>query len=177
MTALGAGDRFDIFILSDNRDLRIALDELHAAEWLRKSLFPHMRVYYRRRLDNRHRKAGILPISSPAGGGTTAYDRARCRQHDARGDARHLARAMAADPKAGIIQTVPALHRRNTLSPGLHVSSPVASMGRSSRRDLPPGMPRRQLLGPHNASSAPRRVRRIGGVAELRAASPSRAYS
>src|SRR6476661_8643343 len=40
---LGAADRFDIFILSDTRDLRIALDELHALDWLKKALFPHMR--------------------------------------------------------------------------------------------------------------------------------------
>ena len=33
---LGAAERFDIFILSDTRDLRIALDELHAVDWLKQ---------------------------------------------------------------------------------------------------------------------------------------------
>ena len=31
-----------------------------AVDWLKKALFPHLRVYYRRRLENKHKKAGNI---------------------------------------------------------------------------------------------------------------------
>jgi membrane glycosyltransferase len=113
---LGAADHFDIFILSDTRDLRVALEELHAVDWLKKALFPHVRVHYRRRLENKHRKAGNIADFVTRWGGH--YDHMIVLDADSTmsGDTLlTLARAMAADPKAGIIQTVPALHHRNTL--------------------------------------------------------------
>jgi len=113
---LGAADHFDIFILSDTRDLRVALDELHALDWLRKALFPHMRVYYRRRLENKHRKAGNIADFVTRWGGH--YDHMVVLDADSTMSGETLltlARAMAVDPKAGIIQTVPLLHRRKTL--------------------------------------------------------------
>jgi membrane glycosyltransferase len=116
ITRLGAADHFDIFILSDTRDLRVALDELHALEWLRKALFPHLRVHYRRRLENKHRKAGNIADFVTRWGGQ--YDHMVVLDADSTMSGETLvtlARAMAADPKAGIIQTVPLLHRRKTL--------------------------------------------------------------
>jgi membrane glycosyltransferase len=116
ITRLGAADRFDIFILSDTRDLRVALDELHAVDWLKKALFPHMRVYYRRRLENKHRKAGNIADFVTRWGGHYEHMIVLDADSTMSGETLlTLARAMAADPKAGIIQTVPALHRRNTL--------------------------------------------------------------
>jgi len=113
---LGAADRFDIFILSDTRDLRIALDELHALDWLKKALFPHMRVYYRRRLENTHKKAGNIADFTTRWGGNYEHMIVLDADSTMSGETLvTLAGAMAADPMAGIIQTVPALHRRNTL--------------------------------------------------------------
>jgi membrane glycosyltransferase len=116
ITRLGAADKFDMFILSDTRDLRIALDELHAIDWLKKALFPHMRVYYRRRLENKHKKAGNIADFVTRWGGHYEHMVVLDADSTMSGETLlTLARAMAADPKAGIIQTVPALHRRNTL--------------------------------------------------------------
>jgi membrane glycosyltransferase len=116
ISRLGAADRFDIFILSDTRDLRIALDELHAVDRLKKAVFPHMRVYYRRRLENKHKKAGNIADFVTRWGGHYEHMIVLDADSTMSGETLlTLARAMTADPKAGIIQTVPALHRRNTL--------------------------------------------------------------
>ena len=60
LAAAGVAKDFDIFILSDTRDLAVADLELHCFQRLRQRLEGRVNVYYRRRLENRHRKAGNI---------------------------------------------------------------------------------------------------------------------
>jgi membrane glycosyltransferase len=112
----GAGAHFDIFVLSDTRDLAIADAELKALANLRRTLAGKIAVYYRRRLDNHHRKAGNIADWVERWGG--AYDHMIVLDADSMMSAptmMALARAMEADPHAGIIQSVPVLFNRVTL--------------------------------------------------------------
>ncbi|MFO1089259.1 MAG: glucans biosynthesis glucosyltransferase MdoH [Hyphomicrobiales bacterium] len=112
----GAGTAFDIYVLSDTRDLAIADAELKALSSLREALDGRIAVYYRRRLDNYHRKAGNIADWVTRWGG--AYDHMIVLDADSIMTAdtmTALARAMEADPHAGIIQSVPVLFNRVTL--------------------------------------------------------------
>jgi membrane glycosyltransferase len=113
---LGAERYFDIFVLSDTRDINHAREEERAARLLRTRLGGKVAVYYRRRKINRHKKAGNIADFVTRWGG--AYGHMIVLDADSEMDARTLvalARAMAADPKAGIIQTLPLLRNRLTL--------------------------------------------------------------
>ncbi len=68
----GAGKSFDVFILSDTRKDDTAKVELMFFEALRHLLGKNMAVYYRRRGDNHHRKAGNIADFVIRWGG--AYD-------------------------------------------------------------------------------------------------------
>ncbi len=110
------GSAFDIVILSDTRDHDIAEAEMAAARRLGSMMAGRMAVYYRRRADNRHRKAGNIADFVARWGGR--YDHMVVLDADSTMTAEtlaHLARAMAADPAAGIIQTLPALTGRLSL--------------------------------------------------------------
>ena len=76
---------------------------------------PAIKVYYRRRDNNHHRKAGNIADFVTRWGG--AYDHMIVLDADSDMSAAAmitLARAMAADPKSGIIQSLPLLHNRWT---------------------------------------------------------------
>ena len=111
----GAQRHFDIFVLSDTRKDDVAQREEDCFKALRLAMHGEMGVYYRRRADNRHRKAGNIGDFVTRWGG--AYDHMIVLDADSEmsGDILvTLARAMAADPAAGIIQSLPLLHNRWT---------------------------------------------------------------
>jgi len=111
----GVARHFDIFVLSDTRKEPIAEAEREAFAWLERQLSPAVRVFYRRREHNHHRKAGNIADFVTRWG--AAYDHMIVLDADSDMSASAmitLARAMAADPKAGIIQSLPLLHNRWT---------------------------------------------------------------
>ena len=116
LTDAGAAQFFEMFVLSDTRDEERAELELASFSALRRSLSGIVPVYYRRRQHNTHRKAGnIADFVRRFGGG---YDHMVVLDADSylrAGALVGLARAMAANPRAGIIQTLPVLWNRNSL--------------------------------------------------------------
>ena len=116
LAAEGAGKKFDIFVLSDSREAVPIRNEMHVFADLREQLRDEIAVYYRRRADNHHKKAGNIADFVTRWGG--AYEAMIVLDADsmmAGSTLVTLARAMAADPKAGIIQSLPLLHNRWTL--------------------------------------------------------------
>ncbi len=110
-----AAKHFDIFVLSDTRKADVAEAELVAFERLRRRLSGVMGVYYRKRADNHHRKAGNIADFVTRWGGS--YDHMIVLDADSEMSGEvlvTLARAMAADPQAGIIQSLPLLRNRWT---------------------------------------------------------------
>ncbi len=112
----GRATAFDIYLLSDSTDSEVAAAEARAAAALRQRLAPHLRVYYRRRENNIGRKVGnladfccrwgeyyesmvVLDADSIMGGRTLVG----------------LAATMQANPRLGLLQTVPLPVRSNTL--------------------------------------------------------------
>jgi membrane glycosyltransferase len=134
----GASHAFDIFVLSDSRDELIARREERLFHRLRGEVGTMVAVYYRRRSDNHHKKAGNIADFVRRWGG--AYAHMIVLDADSRMEANTLvtlARAMAADPQAGIIQTLPLLHNRWTPFARMmqfagRVYGPVVAMGLSS---------------------------------------------
>ncbi len=111
----GVAQHFDIFVLSDTRKEPVAEAERDAFQWLKRQLSPAMKVYYRRRADNHHRKAGNIADFVTRWGG--AYDHMIVLDADSEMTAQAiltLARTMAADPQAGIVQSLPLLQNRWT---------------------------------------------------------------
>lgn len=111
----GVARHFDIFVLSDTRKESIASAEREAFGRLNRHLSPALRVHYRRREQNHHRKAGNIADFVQRWGG--AYDHMIVLDADSDMSACAmitLARAMAADEKAGIIQSLPLLQNRWT---------------------------------------------------------------
>ncbi|TDR55865.1 membrane glycosyltransferase [Halomonas ventosae] len=99
---------FEVFVLSDTRDDAIARREHAAIAGLQQRLSPRLRVHYRRREDNRGRKAGNLADFCRRWGGR--YDYLVVLDADSRmGGATlvSLVSAMQANPRTGLIQTVP----------------------------------------------------------------------
>jgi len=116
LAAAGVAKDFDIFILSDTRDLAVADRELHCFQRLRQRLEGRINVFYRRRLENRHRKAGNIADWVMRWG--ASYDHMIVLDADSTVKASTLialARAITADPTAGIVQSVPHLINRVTL--------------------------------------------------------------
>ncbi|MBG1231385.1 glucans biosynthesis glucosyltransferase MdoH [Aestuariivirga litoralis] len=115
LVAKQAGAAFDIFVLSDTRKDHAAAQEVEAFEKLRAALGRQMGVFYRRRADNHHRKAGNIADFVTRWGG--AYDHMIVLDADSDmwpDTLITLARAMALDSEAGIIQTLPILRNRWT---------------------------------------------------------------
>lgn len=114
--AEGLSDRFDLFILSDTRAPMIAVAEQAAFRRLRRALGDRARVYYRRRAENTDRKAGNIADWVQAFGG--AYDHMVVLDADSLMTGAALGRLsgmMQADPRAGLIQTVPVVIGARTL--------------------------------------------------------------
>jgi membrane glycosyltransferase len=111
----GAQRHFDIFVLSDTRRPEVAEEEERCFAELRRTLQGDMGVYYRRRADNHHRKAGNIADFVTRWG--SAYDHMIVLDADSEMSGEvlvTLAQAMAADPGAGIIQSLPLLRNRWT---------------------------------------------------------------
>jgi len=116
IAALGESGSFDIFILSDTTDGDVARAEQEAVWTLRRRLAGSMRVYYRRRLRNTAHKSGNIQDFCERWG--SRYDHLLMLDADSLMDGAtvvELARRMEADPDAGLIQTMPSLHRGTTL--------------------------------------------------------------
>jgi membrane glycosyltransferase len=116
VAAQGEGRSFDFFLLSDSTDGDIALAEEEAVRTLRRRLGGSVRVFYRRRAENTAHKPGNIRDFCERWGG--AYDHLLVMDADSLMDGATLvclARRMEADPSAGLIQTLPRLHRGTTL--------------------------------------------------------------
>jgi membrane glycosyltransferase len=114
--ATGHGAAFDYFILSDSTNPDAWIAEERAFLRLREKLGPGARLYYRHREKNHHRKAGNIADFVTRWGG--AYEHMLVLDADSlmTGDCIvRLAAAMEADPRAGIIQSLPIILNRNTL--------------------------------------------------------------
>jgi len=112
----GAEKHFDVFVLSDTRGEADGALEDVAYGSLRDLLKDVLQVFYRRRRDNHHRKAGNIADWVERFGG--AYDHFIILDGDSVMSAETLialAAAMEADPKAGLVQTVPRLVGGSTL--------------------------------------------------------------
>ncbi|HET6437392.1 MAG TPA: glucans biosynthesis glucosyltransferase MdoH [Anaeromyxobacter sp.] len=111
----GEARSFDLFLLSDSTDGDMALSEQEAVWALRRRL-GGMRVYYRRRAQNIAHKAGNIRDFCERWG--RSYDHLLMLDADSLMDGEtiiRLARRMERDPDAGLIQTLPRLHRGVTL--------------------------------------------------------------
>jgi membrane glycosyltransferase len=105
---VGLGDRAEIFVLSDSRDPDAVLAEMAAVSRLR-DISP-VPVWYRRRRDNRGRKAGNVGEFVRRWGGR--YDQMVVLDADSVVGAstiKVLSARMNADPAVGLIQTMPIL--------------------------------------------------------------------
>ncbi|MFE1598012.1 glucans biosynthesis glucosyltransferase MdoH [Methylobacterium sp. ID0610] len=114
--ATGQGARFDYWVLSDSTQADAWVAEERAFLALREKLGPEIRLYYRHRPKNHHRKAGNIADFVTRWGGH--YDHMLVLDADSlmSGDCVvRLAAAMEADPDAGIIQSLPLIINRNTL--------------------------------------------------------------
>ncbi len=114
--ATGHGAAFDYFILSDSTNPDAWIAEERAFLRLREKAGPDSRIYYRHREKNHHRKAGNIADFVTRWGG--AYEHMLVLDADSlmTGDCIvRLAAAMEADPRAGIIQSLPIIVNRNTL--------------------------------------------------------------
>jgi membrane glycosyltransferase len=111
----GAQRHFDIFVLSDTRLPDVAVQEEKCFRDLRHALQSEMGIFYRRRTNNHHRKAGNIADFVTRWGG--AYDHMIVLDADSEMSGEvlvSLSQAMAADPEAGIIQSLPLLRNRWT---------------------------------------------------------------
>ncbi|WP_227367786.1 glucans biosynthesis glucosyltransferase MdoH [Halomonas sp. M20] len=112
----GQATAFDVYLLSDSTDDAVAAKEKRAATLLRHRLAPDLTLYYRRRDDNTGRKVGnlaefccrwghfyesmlIIDADSVMGGRTMVG----------------MAATMQANPRLGLLQTVPLPVRADTL--------------------------------------------------------------
>ncbi|MAZ04277.1 MAG: glucans biosynthesis glucosyltransferase MdoH [Sneathiella sp.] len=111
----GKGEHFHFFLLSDTRNEDIAKAEEAGWHELVARLNAEGRLFYRRREDNRGKKAGNIEDFCRRWG--RAYDHMLVLDADSvmSGDTIvTLARAMETNPDAGIIQTVPMPVRQKT---------------------------------------------------------------
>lgn len=111
----GDGDAFDFYVLSDSTDPQIAAAEHTAVTELQRRLGGDHCIYYRRRPQNEGRKAGNIAEFCCRWG--THYDFMLVLDADslmAGQTITGMARAMQANPEAGIIQTVPIPVRQRT---------------------------------------------------------------
>ena len=106
----------DLFVLSDTREAGAGARELAAFEALRSALPPGVSVQYRRRAENTGRKVGNLAEFCERWG--DSYDYMLVLDADSLMGASTVARLiglMDANPRTGIIQTVPYPVGRHTL--------------------------------------------------------------
>ncbi|WP_375457888.1 glucans biosynthesis glucosyltransferase MdoH [uncultured Enterovirga sp.] len=136
--ATGQGSAFDYFILSDSTNPDAWVAEERAFMALRDKIGPGARLFYRHREKNHHRKAGNIADFVTRWGGD--YEHMIVLDADSLMTGAcilALTEAMEADPRAGIIQTLPLLVNRNTLLARLQqfaarVAGPVIATGLDS---------------------------------------------
>lgn len=111
VAATGHARQFDVFVLSDTADAKLAAAERAAWEQLREALArhpeqPQIEVYYRRRHRRTHRKAGNVADFCRRWGKDYRYMIVLDADSVMSGDCIvTLAKLMEAHPQAGIIQT------------------------------------------------------------------------
>jgi membrane glycosyltransferase len=106
----GAGEHYEIFVVSDTRDPDVWVRETAALARLRAALGEGMRVWYRRREANHGRKAGNLRAFVEDWGGR--YETMLVLDADSVMDPDTIitmSARMAAAPRLGILQSVPML--------------------------------------------------------------------
>ncbi|MEZ5865943.1 MAG: glucans biosynthesis glucosyltransferase MdoH [Geminicoccaceae bacterium] len=116
LAELGHGQDFEIFILSDTRDAAHWVRETAVFAALRQRLDGRIAVWYRRRARNTARKSGNLQDFIERWGGR--YDHMLSLDADslmAPETIVEMARRMAAEPRLGLLQTVPVLAGGDTL--------------------------------------------------------------
>ena len=116
LSRTGQADRFDVFLLSDTTDPRIARAEEAAWASLREDIECPRRLYYRRRAENTGRKAGNIADFCQRWGSHYEYMVVLDADSVMTGPTMvELVRAMEANPAVGLIQTVPMPARRTAL--------------------------------------------------------------
>jgi membrane glycosyltransferase len=116
LVALGAAERFDVFVLSDSRSSENRARELRAVRFLPRRLHGRMPVYYRARSENDGKKAGNIAEWVQRFGG--AYETFVILDADSLMSGAlllQLQEAMARKSTVGLIQTVPRLVGSSTL--------------------------------------------------------------
>lgn len=114
LKATGHAEHFHFAILSDTRKDDIALLEREWFERLLDACDAEGRMFYRRRANNKGRKAGNIEDFFQRSG--AAYDFALILDADSLMDGRtivEMARRMEADPELGLLQTLPKVTRAN----------------------------------------------------------------
>ena len=110
LASLGKAKSFDVYLLSDTRGAEEGMREEAAYAELAERLAGRLNVYYRRRIENTGRKAGnIKDWVERFGGGYESFVIFDGDSIMSGVALVRLARAMEADPSAGLIQTVPRL--------------------------------------------------------------------
>jgi membrane glycosyltransferase len=116
LVQLGAARAFDIFVLSDTRDAAAGAREEQVYGALKATLAPRMSLYYRRRADNTERKAGNIKDWVERFGGDYPHFLILDADSVMTGETLvKLSLALGANPRAGLIQTVPRLTGGTTL--------------------------------------------------------------
>ena len=133
LSRLGVSHSFDLFVLSDTTDERVAATEWAAFQAMRPQ--SNCRVYYRRRRENTERKVGNLSDWIRRFG--AAYSHMIVLDADSTMSGEtilHLVDAMERHPKIGLIQTTPTIVKGSTLFArtsqfGVRLYGRVASAG------------------------------------------------
>lgn len=133
LSRLNASQAFDIFVLSDTTDERVATAEWAAFQLLR--LQSNCRVYYRRRRENTERKVGNLADWVRRFGGAYSHMIVLDADSTMTGETiLHLVDGMERHPGIGLIQTTPTIVEGKTLFArasqfGVRLYGRVASAG------------------------------------------------
>jgi membrane glycosyltransferase len=116
IVAEGLGEQFEIFIISDSNKPEVWVKETAAVLHLQTALKGQLNVWYRRRANNKAKKAGNVHEFVSRWGGR--YDYMLVLDADSLLSASTLItlmKEMTADPNSGILQTLPCLYRGDTL--------------------------------------------------------------
>lgn len=116
IAAEGLGELFEIFIISDSNNPDVWVKETAAVQRLKDALAGKVNVWYRRRHDNKAKKAGNVHEFVSRWG--ARYDYMLVLDADSLlsvDTLKTLMEEMATDENSGIIQTLPCLYRGDTL--------------------------------------------------------------
>jgi membrane glycosyltransferase len=135
LTARGRAEHFHVYILSDSRTAQARTRELRAVRLLQRGLAGRIRIYYRSRSENTGKKAGNIADWVRRFG--AAYDSFIILDADSVMSPSLIIRLtslLGANPRVGLIQTVPRLIGANTLFAALQQYAvafygPVVSAG------------------------------------------------